>query len=140
MNLFSRGTIIQDCMILTRSFYLKCLRSICFSVFGHGPRIESSHTESWNNFRFEAGVPREDTWKPATWKVVQAFLYLEKIKRSQPLCKRKFLKQATFRTYVLGKLSKFVQVTARTSSDLFLQRILWKLKGVWNTGSRPHFL
>ena len=53
--------------------------------------------------------------------------------------KMKFLKQATYEIYVLGKLSKFVQVSTRTSWDLFLQRVLWKLKRTWNTGSRPHF-
>ena len=54
--------------------------------------------------------------------------------------KMKFLKQATYEIYVLGKLSKFVQVSTRTSWDLFLQRIFWKLERTWNTGSRPHFL
>ena len=54
--------------------------------------------------------------------------------------KMNFLKQATYKIHVLGKLSKFVQVSTRTSWDLFLQRIFWKLEKTWNTCSRPHFL
>ena len=34
--------------------------------------------------------------------------------------------------YVLAKLPKFVQIRTLTSSDSFLQRILWKLKGIRN--------
>ena len=51
-----------------------------------------------------------------------------------------FLKQATYKIYVLGKLSKFFEVSTRTSWNLFLQRIFWKLEKAWNTGSMPHFL
>ena len=44
----------------------------------------------------------------------------------------KFLKQATYISYVLAKLSKFVQINTLTSLDSFLQNIPWKLKRAWN--------
>ena len=43
--------------------------------------------------------------------------------------KMKFLKQATYIRYVIAKLSIFIQIKMQASSDCFLQRILWKLKG-----------
>ena len=43
--------------------------------------------------------------------------------------KMKFLKQAIYIRYGIAKLSKIVQITMQTSSDSFLQRILWKSKG-----------
>ena len=43
--------------------------------------------------------------------------------------KMKFLKQATYIRYVIAKLLKFIQIKMQASSDSFLQRILWKLKG-----------
>ena len=79
LNVLSRSTIIQNYILLIRSFHLKCLLSIPFTFSGHGPIIIPSYPQSWNNFRFEAGVPREHTWKPATWKVVPgSFLFGKK--------------------------------------------------------------
>ena len=40
----------------------------------------------------------------------------------------KFLKQAIYVRYVTEELSKFIQNSLQTSSDYFLQSILWKLK------------
>ena len=45
--------------------------------------------------------------------------------------KMKLLKEATYIRYVLAKLSKCVQISTQTSSDSFLQQILWKLKRTW---------
>ena len=79
LNVLSRSTIIQNYILLIRSFRLKCLLSIPFTFSGHGPIIIPSYPQSWNNFRFEAGVPREHTGKPATWKVVPGtFLFGKK--------------------------------------------------------------
>ena len=38
--------------------------------------------------------------------------------------------------YVIAKLSKFGHISMQTSSDFFLQRILWKFKRAWSW--RPH--
>ena len=48
-------------------------------------------------------------------------------------CIRKwnFRSKLLFR-YIIAKLSKFVQVTMLTSTEFFLQWILWKLKRAWN--------
>ena len=50
-------------------------------------------------------------------------------KELQFLWEMKFLKQTTYVSYVITKLSKSVQINKRTSSDSFIKRILWKLKG-----------
>ena len=39
-----------------------------------------------------------------------------------------FLKQTIYIRYIRAKLSKVFQISMMTSSDSFLQRILWKLK------------
>ena len=44
----------------------------------------------------------------------------------------KLLKRAAYVRYVIAKLSKFVQISMQTSSDSFLQRILWEFKRTWN--------
>ena len=41
------------------------------------------------------------------------------------------LKKATYIRYVIAKLSKFSQVSIMISTESSLQRILWKLKRVW---------
>ena len=43
-----------------------------------------------------------------------------------------FLKQATYIRYVIPNLSKFVQISMLTSTESFLQRVLWKLKRAWS--------
>ena len=52
--------------------------------------------------------------------------------------KMKFLKQAAW--YVIVKLSKLVQIGLQTSSDSFLQKILWKLKRTPGTSFHATFL
>ena len=46
--------------------------------------------------------------------------------------KHNFWRELLIFIYVIAKLSKFVQISMQTSSDFFLQRILWKLKRAWN--------
>ena len=58
--------------------------------------------------------------KAAVWKLVPGpFVF------AQPL---KFLMQSTCIRYVTEKLSKLAQISTLTSSDSFIQIILWKLK------------
>ena len=40
----------------------------------------------------------------------------------------KILKQATYISHVIAKLSKFVQISILSSTESFLQRVLWKLE------------
>lgn len=47
-SFFSRGTILQDYLLLTGSFHFKCPSSICFSFFRHGPGIIPSYPQSLN--------------------------------------------------------------------------------------------
>ena len=49
--------------------------------------------------------------------------------------KTKLFKEATYKRYVLGKLSKFDQISTQISSDCCLQRILRKLKQTRKTSS-----
>ena len=49
--------------------------------------------------------------------------------------KTKVFKQGTYKRYVLGKLSKFDQISTQISSDCCLQRILRKLKQTRKTSS-----
>ena len=58
----------------------------------------------------------------------QALLCLQRIKHNL-YWKMKFLEQATYIRYDIAKLSKYVQISMLASSDYFLHRILWKLKG-----------
>ena len=41
----------------------------------------------------------------------------------------KFMKQATYIRYAMAKLSNFIQISMQNSSDPFLGKIFWKLKG-----------
>ena len=63
--------------------------------------------------------------------IFQVLLCLQRIKHNF-YWKMKFLKEATYIRYVIAKLSKYVQINMLTSSDFFLQKILWKWKRVWN--------
>ena len=54
----------------------------------------------------------------------KALLWLQRMKHNL-YWKMKLLNRATYIKYVIAKLSKFVHTSMRTSSDLFLQRILW---------------
>ena len=58
----------------------------------------------------------------------QALLCLQRMKHNF-YWHIKFLKQATYIWFVTANLSKFVQFSTLTSTESFLQKILWKLKG-----------
>ena len=73
----------------------------------------------------------KNSTKTENWKVVPGPFEFAK-NEGQPLLKMKFLEQATYITYVTAKLLKFVQISTQTSSDSFLQTIIWKLKRAWN--------
>ena len=73
----------------------------------------------------------KNSTKTVVWKLVLVLLSLQRI-RYNFYWKTKFLKQATYIRYLIAKLSKFVQTSFQTSSNSFLQRILWKLKRAWN--------
>ena len=68
-----------------------------------------------------------------------ALLCLQRIKHNL-YWKIKFLKQPACITYVIAKISKFVKVSMHTSSDSFLQKILWKLKGLGTSLQATFFI
>ena len=77
-SVFCRRTIIQDYILLIRSFHLKCPCSIPFSFLEHGPKITPSHSQSWNdNFKqmYPENTPKN--LRPETQ--FQALLCLKKM-------------------------------------------------------------
>ena len=105
LSVLSRSTIIQNYILLISSFHLKCLLSIPFTFSGHGPIIIPFYPESWNNFRFEVGAPREHTWKPATWKVSKSFYNTCAVKTGLSDCRKQIL--SCLRAHFKGCLPKW---------------------------------
>ena len=62
--------------------------------------------------------------KNAAWKLVQAFLSLKRLRQNLSW-KMKCSKHVDYVGHVIAKLSKYVKLSIQTSSDSYLQRILY---------------